>query len=475
MRYNNIETFFKGKKIILIGAGISNTPLCSFFNELGAEVSVRDKKTSSQLGEKAQIFRGLGADVKFGEDYLEDLDGDIIIRSPGIRPDIPEFQRAVENGAAVTTEMELFLKFSPAPVYAVTGSDGKSTTTTITGKLLEAAVRGKNGHAFVGGNIGEPLLNRIFDISEKDAVAAEISSFQLMNMNAPVQAAVITNITPNHLNWHTGMDEYISAKTTLLQNCKRAVLNYGCDITRNIGKKLTVPVTYFSSREIDLADIKDEDTAIFPENGIIYEYKNHGEYRRELISIKEILLPGLHNAENYMAAIGAVGSIVNLSSVRETAASFGGVKHRLELVCIKKGVSYYNSSIDSSPTRTAAALSALADRSIVIICGGYDKNIPYAPLAEAIAKHGGVRAVVLNGATADKIEAALLSLPGFRDSNIELINAGDFKSAVIKASEVSVSGDAVLLSPASASFDQFENFEKRGEAFKDMVLALSDE
>lgn len=462
---------FNNKKIALIGAGVSNTPLAEYFTKKGATVTVRDKKTETELGEdRCNAIRKTGATLICGDGYLNDLTEELILRSPGIRHDIPEFEAAKSRGSRVITELGLFLEMSPAPVFAVTGSDGKSTTTTVTSILLERGLAGR-GNAYLGGNIGEPLLHRMDGMTDCDGVAAEISSFQLMDTDFEAEAAVITNVTPNHLNWHTGMEEYIEAKKIVLRHAKRAVLNYGNDITREIGQSLDCPVVWFSRDPIP--DVPEKDIRIFPENGVITVFR-HGETPERILPLDGILLPGMHNAENYMAAIGATLGIVSREDIRDVAATFGGVRHRLELVRTMGNVSYYNSSIDSSPTRTAAALSALPDRDLYLICGGYDKMIPFGPLADAVIGCGNVKTMVLTGATAHKIETAMREHPDFASSGIKLIREPDFAAAVQRASAAAHAAPvdipkAVLLSPACASFDAFANFEERGRAFSEIV------
>lgn len=465
---------FNKKRIALIGAGVSNTPLAEFFSKKGAFVSVRDKKTESELGtEKCKAVKRTGATLICGDGYLSGLTEELVLRSPGIRQDVPELKVASENGSRVITELGLFLELCPARVFAVTGSDGKSTTTTITSLLLKESC-GKKGRVYLGGNIGEPLLHRLDSISEHDYVAAEISSFQLMDADFESEATVITNITPNHLNWHTDMDEYIEAKKRALRHCRRAVMNYGNSHTRRLGMECDCPVVWFSRDPI--GEVPQKDIRIFPQNGVITVFES-GKKPEEILPLGGILLPGMHNAENYMAAIGATLGYVLPEDIRKVAAEFGGVRHRLELVRTIGDVAYYNSSIDSSPTRTAAALSALPNKELHLICGGYDKNIPFEPLADAVIGCGNVKTLVLTGATAPKIEAAMRAHSGFDGSGMTLIRENDFKSAVLCASETARSSEsklakAVLLSPACASFDVFENFEARGRFFCDVVRGI---
>jgi UDP-N-acetylmuramoylalanine--D-glutamate ligase len=375
--------------------------------------------------------------------------------------------------------MELFLNEEPCPVYAVTGSDGKTTTTTLTSLLLDSPkLRGK---VVLGGNIGEPLLYRIDSVTPDDACAVELSSFQLMTVDAPVKAAAITNITPNHLNWHTGMDEYTDAKANILKRCGRAVLNWDNAVTRSLAARLPegVPVTWFSLSPLpeNLLRSRDRgDSAVWLDpDGTIYEsFPDEGI--RRVMTRADIKLPGLHNTANYMTAIALTHGATTPERILETARTFGGVEHRLEFVREKDGVTFINGSIDSSPTRTAAALSALSDRPVVLIAGGYDKHIPYEPLADAVlAPDSTVRRMVLTGDTAEKIRAAMESHPAYRkavENGFKLTENPDFDSAVRDAAASALPGDTVILSPASASFDHFKNFEERGRHFKELVRAL---
>ncbi len=461
---------FYGKKAVLLGAGVSNLPLAEFLADFGAQVEVRDKKTKKELGDDGLSLEKTGAALVLGDSYLEDINADLVFRSPGFRPDIAPLCEAVRKGAELTMEMQMFMELCPAFTAAVTGSDGKSTTTTLIYEMLK--LQYGEDRAYLGGNIGFPLLHKVHTVRPDDFVALELSSFQLMTIDTPCDVAVITNISPNHLNWHTDMQEYIDAKAKILGGAKRAVLNYGCEITRELGKKCTCPVTYFSAYPIPPENIEEKDSFITLEGeSIVYFEKRSG--KKELIMERsDILLPGLHNTENYMTAAAALYGIVDFENVRAVARVFGGVKHRLELVNVKDGVYYYNSSIDSSPTRTAAAISAITDKSINIICGGSDKNIPFEPLAEAIAAAGNVKSVTLTGQSAPKILAAIDGCEAFDKEKIQVACRELFEDAVKTAAAFADQGEAVLLSPACASFDAFKNFEERGEKFKSIVNNL---
>ena len=464
---------FQNQTVTLLGAGISNMPLAQFLIDRGATVTVRDRKSPEELGERAETLRSLGCTLITGEAYLQNITENYIFRSPGIRPDIPELVDAIARGSHLTSEMECFLSACPCPVCAVTGSDGKSTTTTITHLLLSAAHK-----SFLGGNIGEPLLHRLPQIRPDDRVAVELSSFQLMTIDAPVAAAAITNVTPNHLNWHTDMAEYIAAKKRILRHAGRAVLNYGNAVTRQIGEEIQrdngIPVIFFAREPIPRTALRPIDGAIYIEdNAVVTEFA--GDEKRYLMTLSEIKLPGLHNAENYMTAIALTWGQCPVKSIIETAKTFGGVEHRLEFVAEKNGVTFINGSIDSSPTRTAAALSAIPERSIVLICGGYDKHIPFAPLAEAVLNHPGVHDLVLTGATAGMIERAMTDDPRYAaraENGFRMTVVPDFDDAFHTAAAKAKPGDTVLLSPACASFDAFPNFEVRGRHFKSLVHAL---
>lgn len=465
-------SFFKDKSVALIGAGVSNMPLIGFITSLGGHVTLREKNTEDKLGDRASRACEAGAKLVLGEAYLDGMTEDIIIRSPGIRPDIPQFAEAAARGACVVCEAELFAQFSPCSVYAVTGSDGKSTTTTVLSKLLMP-----RGRVYLGGNIGEPLFHRVCEMSTYDAAAVELSSFQLMTMNAHFDSAIITNITPNHLNWHTGMDEYILAKQNILKNTGRAVLNFDDDVTRCIGERLiadgTCRVTYFSLSPISGNDARGAERVLFLEDGDVVCRDESGT--AYIMSASDIVLPGRHNIANYMAAAGAAWDATSIERIHSVATTFGGVKHRLQLIAEKCGVRYYNSSIDSSPTRTAAAISALRDstpeRRVVIICGGYDKNIPFEPLADTLLKSENIKSVVLTGATSEKILTAIRSSADFREE-FDIHTVPEFDEAVRTAAHIADSGDSVLLSPACASFDAFPNFEVRGERFAAVVSEL---
>ncbi len=468
--YENLISRIDGRQVTVLGLGVSNLPLLRLLLSFScaSHIRVYDKKSLPELGEEAAQLAAKGVEFHTGFDKIE---GDIIFRSPGIRPDVPALLEACGRGAVLTSEIESVLLYSQAPTFAITGSDGKTTSTTLTGLFVDGAGR----RAFVGGNIGTPLLDRLEDIGKSDAVVLELSSFQLMGIGVFPKYAAITNITPNHMDWHTSMAEYEQAKRRIVgEGTERVVLNYENSATRAFGVELLQrgrEVIFFSSSA-------DDGTAAAVSHGgakMLYVHDGvitllYGNSREQLLRVEDILLPGKHNIENYMTAIGLTVGLVSAEIYTQVAKSFGGVEHRLELVRTLDGVDYYNSSIDSSPTRTVAALSALEGRDIVAICGGYDKNLSYEPLALALCAN--VRTVVLTGATAGKIKAALLACPAYSSRCPEIIESESFEGAVAKASAAAVTGGCVLLSPASASFDRFKNFAERGRYFKELVQKL---
>ncbi len=454
MTITQFKEYAKGKSAEVIGIGISNLPLIDFLLDCGMTVRARDKKTEEQLGKTAENLREKGVSLVLGENYLEKIRGDYLFRSPGIRPDLPGILEAVAHGAELTSEMELFFEFCPAKIVAVTGSDGKTTTTTLISLLLKEA----GYRVFVGGNIGAPLLPHVAEMTGRDFAVVELSSFQLMTMKKSAEIAAVTNLSPNHLDWHMSMEEYIAAKTNIFihQENKILVLNADNSLSRPLRDMARGELRFFSSERV-------LEKGMYEKNGDIY---SEG---RLLLHTDEILLPGKHNRQNYMTAYSAVKDYVDAEALKSVAHTFKGVEHRLEFVRAYKGVKIYNSSIDSSPSRTAAALSCFKQKTVVI-CGGYDKHIPFEPLADALCVHA--KAVVLTGATASVIEKALSDCQSREKP--EIYREAEFTTAVYKALSVCSPGDILLLSPACASFDAFPNFSVRGNTFKKLINELSE-
>ena len=452
----------RGKRAAVLGFGISNRPLARTLAQWGAIVTVFDRKGEDAFSEIIEEFKGLGVDFSLGEDYLDRLTGfDVIFRTPGMRFDLPQIQREIENSAELTSEIEIFMKLCPAFIYAVTGSDGKTTTTTLIYEMLK-----HEGYScYLGGNIGTPLLDRVHEMNAGDRVVLELSSFQLHTMRQSPDVAVITNVTPNHLDIHKSMEEYIDAKKNIFKYqtaSNRVVLNYDNPTTRSFIPQAIANVSLFSSRQ------ECTEGAFVRDGRIILKTK---ETEQEIMPLSDIKLPGMHNAENIMSAILAVIPEVSADTVCHVARTFGGVEHRSEFVRICNGVSFYNDSIGSSPTRTIATISAFPGN-VVLIAGGYDKKLCYDDLGPVLQHRAKV--LVLLGATADKIEKAYRDYIGnIGLPPIPVARVKTMEDAVAKAYELAGSGDVVLLSPASASFDMYPNFMERGNHFKQIVGRLA--
>ena len=445
----------KGKNVLVLGLGVSNRPLVRLLLAHGIPVTGCDKTPREKLDAEVLELEKLGATLKLGEDYLKDVRADVVFRTPGILPNWPELADLHAQGAQFASEMEAFFAVCPAQIIAVTGSDGKTTTTTLISKLLEH----QGDRVWVGGNIGAPLLDRVEEMQPEDKVVVELSSFQLMQMPYSAHIAVVTNLAPNHLDKHKDMAEYVRAKENIyLHQTEKDTLIVNMDnaITNSFADKAVGTVKKFSrqgkpARGVYLLD------------GMIYRNGT------PVLAQSDILLPGIHNVENYMAAIAAVDGMVSDETIRYVAKTFGGVEHRIELVRVKDGVSYYNDSIASSPSRTIAGLRSFASK-VILIAGGYDKHIPYDVLGPEIVEH--VKILICTGATGAKIKQATLAAPDYQPGQPEILEIDDFYEAIRRTNALSQPGDVVLLSPASAAFDKFKNFMVRGSEFKKTVMEL---
>jgi UDP-N-acetylmuramoyl-L-alanine--D-glutamate ligase len=478
----DIEHFMENlpsAKIAVIGLGISNLPLIRFLNRSGAHhITAYDKYENTQIRETITTLRseGLICDAVTGETYLDGIAGeryDIIFKAPAIRPDLPQLRSAIANGAFLTSEMELFFALCPCKIYGVTGSDGKTTTTTLIWKLLSAHYAKSNTKVWLGGNIGRPLIDILPEIKPEDVAVVELSSFQLMTLHKSPDVSVITNISPNHLDIHKDYEEYIEAKKNIYRYQKKdgiLVLNALNDITKKIaenclseGRRVRLFSAYLDKKSS--FDARAEGCGYLKDGELVYLSSLYN-YRldRNLLRV-----PGLFNAENLLTAISACAGVITESDIIETVSDFSGVEHRLEFVRELRGVKYYNSSIDSSPNRTLHTLSVF-DGNIVLIAGGKDKNIPYDAIGPAICQK--VKVLILTGPTAEKIEAAVTAASCPQSGNIRIFHFKNYQDAVKCAYHNSISGDVVLLSPASTSFDAFKNFEERGNLFKSLVASL---
>ena len=458
-----LQNLIQGKKVAFIGAGVSHKRCIEQFVELGAQVTLCDQKKSLEdFGAYADTLRRLHVRLSLGEHYTDGFAGqDIIMRTPGYEYYKPELQAALQAGTKVTSEVELFFELCPCEIVAVTGSDGKTTTTTLISKMVEAAGR----KVFLGGNIGAALLPQLADVTPEAVAVVELSSFQLISMRVSPKVAVVTNVTPNHLDHHKDMQEYIDAKRNILlwqvPPC-RAVLGFENEISRGMQKDCKGEQVWFTRlHDTDKGAFlrESDDTLCYAENGVV----------TPILPRAEVKLRGLHNVENLLAAIAAVWGRVPVEAMRQVGSTFTGVEHRIEPVRTLDGVTYYNDSIASSPTRTIAGLRSF-NQKIILIAGGYDKKIPYEPLAPEILAH--VKTLVLMGATGPRIEAAVRGCAGFDESALTILHADSMQHAVELARGAAQPGDVVSLSPASASFDLYPNFEVRGRDYKNIVNNL---
>lgn len=457
---NKFFDYIAGKSVAFCGVGRTNLPLIKMFSQKGALVTACDSKREDQLADVIKQLEPYNIQFMLGPEYLQNLDFDIIFRSPGLKFSTPELVEARQRGSIVTSEMEVFFDLCPCKIIAVTGSDGKTTTTTIISEILKQD--GKTVH--LGGNIGTPLLPIIEDIREDDVAVVELSSFQLISMRKSPDIAVVTNLSPNHLDVHKDMQEYIEAKRNIIlhQNAfSRAVLNLDNEVTRQFGADVRGERLFFSTQNSC-------DNGVYLRNDLIYFSKNSDA--QPVLNVNDILIPGRHNVENYMAAIGAVFGNVSIESIKAVAKNFNGVEHRIEFVRDFDGVKYYNDSIASSPTRTICGTLSLFSQRIILICGGYDKKISFDAMGPVVA--GKVKVLILLGQTASKIREAVVNSPNFSADLLKIVHAKDMFEAVNLARSLASPGDVVSLSPACASFDLYENFMQRGAHFKDIVNKL---
>ncbi len=446
------ETYFqnlKDKRIAVLGLGVSNRPLVRLLLSYGCDVVGCDRAPREKLDQEVLDLEALGCKLHVGETYLDGVEADVVFRTPGMHPANPAIQTLAAKGAKVTSEMQAFFEVCPCRLLAVTGSDGK-TTTTLIAEMLKAS--GKT--VWLGGNIGTPLLPLVPQMEKTDYAVVELSSFQLMDMTRSPERALITNLAPNHLDVHKDMDEYVEAKKNIFRYQDKdglLILNADNEYTASFrGSGQTKMFSRKKSAHVCL----DGDMIC--------------QYWEEVLDVKDILIPGVHNIENYMAAIAMVEDLVDYRTIRQVAKTFGGVEHRIELVRVKDGVKFYNDSIASSPSRTIAGLRSFGEK-VILIAGGYDKHIPYDVLGPEICAH--VKKLFLGGATGPQIRAAVENCPEYH-GQVEMVDCGNFEAAVRAAAAAAQEGDVVLMSPASAAFDQFKNFMVRGDFYKKLVREL---
>lgn len=465
MEYKNekleeFNTYIKNKQVAIIGLGISNLPLIDYLHEKEAKITVFDSRTITEISEEIQEkIDEYKIAYSFGKDYLKKLiKFDVIFRSPSCLPTTPELVAEEQRGAIVTTEIELVIKMSPSKIIGITGSEGKTTTTTLISEIIKQS--GKT--CFLGGNIGIPLFTEIEKMRPQDIVVLELSSFQLMGMEVSPDISIVTNITPNHLNIHKDYKEYIEAKKNIFKYQNKngiLIINNENEITKTFANEAPGKVIFFSSKQrLENGYILDND--------IIKESKEGT--RKHIVNTKEIKIRGIHNYENIMAALAATKDIVDIESSIDTIKNFKGVYHRLELVKDENDIKWYNDSAATSPTRTIAALNGFTE-DVILIAGGSDKNLDYSPIAKPILEH--VKTLILIGETSKKILNAVKKEAEIEHKHIEIHICDSLKQTIALAKKVAIEGNVVLFSPASASFDMFKNMYDRGDQFRELVKA----
>ncbi|MGN1297523.1 MAG: UDP-N-acetylmuramoyl-L-alanine--D-glutamate ligase [Clostridia bacterium] len=466
MEYKNekleeFNEYIRYRKVAIIGLGVSNIPLIDYMYQKKARVTVFDDREKEsipkELMDKIELYK---FEYSFGKDSLKKLiNFDIIFRSPSCLPTKPELEEEAKRGAIVTTEIEMLMKMCPCKIIGVTGSDGKTTTTSLISTILKQA----GHHTYLGGNIGTPLFTKLSEIKPEDIVVLELSSFQLMRMKTSPNIGVITNITPNHLNIHKDYQEYIEAKKNIFKYQNEndfVVLNYDNEITRKCAKEANSQVIFFSDREK-------------LENGFIVDGKIIKEcqdnIRKHILDTQEVILKGEHNYQNIATALAATKTLVNLEDAVETIKKFNSVEHRLEFVKEINRVKWYNDSASSSPTRTISGIHAF-DEELILIAGGYDKNLDYTPLAKPIVDK--VKTLLLIGQTSGKIFEAVKQEMEKQNKDVRIYICDTLKETVDIANRTAKAGQVVLFSPGSASFDMFKNAYDRGNQFKNLVNKL---
>lgn len=474
---NKARKFFdnlKGKKVAFVGMGVANVPCAEFMARLGAEVYACDQRNKEYIGiEICEKLEKLGVKFSLGDSYLDILpDMDLVFRSHGILPfQNPWIGECIERGQKITTEMEIFFKFCPAKIFAVTGSNGKTTTTTLIAKMLEKQGR----KVYLGGNIGKALMPELETITENDIAVVELSSFQLLTMGNLVHSpdvAVVTNIECTHQDHHISLDEYVDAKRNILiyQNADcRTILNADCDYS--IGSRVYHDMRFDVRGRLFEFSIKHpvENGAYMKDNGdIVYRENDEETY---VMNKNDIIIPGTHNIENYCTAISAVWGMVDVENIKSIAQTFGGVEHRIEFVREYNGIRYYNDSIATSPSRVISGLKAFGKK-IIVIMGGSDKGNDMSEMVPYILKY--VKLLVLNGATAEKIYDTIISDENYKNSDIKIVKTDYLENALNIAKEKAQSGDVVTLCPACPAFDQFKTFEYRGRKFKELVNGFGE-
>jgi UDP-N-acetylmuramoylalanine--D-glutamate ligase len=459
-QYEQLKHRLSGKNASVIGLGRSNVPLVRFLLDIGAVVSARDKKKQSSMNHVTDLYKSDPVKFYFGEEYLHELDEDFLFVTPGIPKDLPEISQAVKNGAEIDSEMGLFFDLCQGKTIGITGSIGKTTTTTLTGEMLK-----KSGlTTYVGGNIGTPLLSEAHSIESDACVVLELSSFQLEIMDKSPQIAAVLNIFPNHLDQHRSMSEYENAKKNIFRFQKSdgiTILNMDYPKTKMMAQEIPGILIPFSVEQ-ELSE-----GGYLKDRKIFWKWEGKTE---EICNLDEIRLPGRHNVGNILvAAMIARLSGAEIDAIKDVARTFSGIKHRLSFVREHNGIRYYNDSKATTPESTISAINAFDDP-ITLIAGGYDKHVSFEELAQVIVKK--VSRLILIGVTANQIEESVKKAIGYQNSRISISHKLSIEEAIMEASQTSPGG-IVLLSPACASYDMFTNYEERGDVFTTVVESLT--
>ena len=470
----------EGKRAAIVGIGVTNVPLIRFLAAHGVRITACDQKQEDSLASELRSLAGLDVQYLLGPGYLDALPGfDMVYLSPGVNPGQPEIEAARRAGVAISSEIDLVLRLSAAPTVGITGSSGKTTTTTLAGLILrEDARRHHPGRqVLVGGNIGAPVIERVLTVGPDDLIVLELSSFQLKLLEVSPNVAAVLNVTPNHLDVHPSMDDYVWSKENIVRyqsDDDWAVLGADNDITQLMAERAPGRIMFFSaSRSVPRGAFLDNDRLVMrwragAGSGRSAGSGGSGVGDTVVARRSDLKIPGLHNVQNALAAIAVCAAVgADPEAMRDAIASFSGVEHRLEPAGEIGGVIFINDSIATTPSRTIAALLAM-ERPTVLIAGGYDKHLPFDEMAQLAL--GKVHTVSLVGVTADKIERAFEEAAERAGAEPPAIIREDtFREAVEAARLASRPGDVVLLSPACASYGLFRNFEERGRTFKQLV------
>jgi len=454
---------YENQRVAIIGLGREGTALAKFLSRHGAKVTVTDMKSEEALRDRIDELKELPIRYLLEGHPDELLDTDIIFVSPGVPRDIPILLEAQRRRVALSSETKLFFSLCRAPIIGITGSSGKTTTTSLVGETMRAA----GYRTFVGGNIGSPMIGVVEDIEPLDKVVMELSSFQLEVLNQSPHIAAILNLSPNHLDRHQSIDDYVNAKTNIIRFQKEgdyAVLNADQPLTRQLLKECRGQALLFSRQyQVSAGAFLDQEQIIVRWNG--------DEWR--VCHTSELQLPGSHNVDNALAACAiAAAAGAHAEAMRTGVTSFKGVEHRLELVAEVDAVRYYDDSIATSPQRAVAALNSFSEP-IILLAGGREKHLPLGELAQLIVEKA--KFLVLFGEAAPVLEEAVIDVLGGKgETDLPIFRSSDLAQAVRTARRISEAGDIVLLSPAFTSFDTYRDFAERGDHFKALVRDLGD-